>query len=346
MKILPNILASAKNQKNSKFNAFKQNSKNEYRKIQKRHKRVINHPRIPPVWYPSGPLTNQVLPVHYIYVFYKRSRLPRDRYIRRRLRKLSGPSIKEGSLLENTLTTNSTDIKLGGSPKFMGLKLADFTLRKRVKPKRKYHRKRIFMKNDSLLLRRRKFRSDSTLAEQFFRPLSKAQLTSQKEFNISKFKTKPKKLGNRKKSSGSQQQNNLRIRQLRRRIQRQVIRPVWRYKPRPGGVVWPGDYLRLELVKAPKLKSETSAVATLSNGILTTSPLGSDISSAETQKTTNPQRKTRKKKRRSIQQWQLQPKKYLIQQHNLKVLKKRLQKAQNLNNLDQKLQEFYFLKNS
>jgi hypothetical protein len=28
-----------------------------------------------------------VLPVHYIYIFYKRSRLPRDRYIKRRLRK-------------------------------------------------------------------------------------------------------------------------------------------------------------------------------------------------------------------------------------------------------------------
>ena len=63
-------------------------SKNQARKIQKRQKRVKKHPRAP-VWFPSGPFANQILPVHYIYVFYKRSRLPRDRYIGRRFRRIN-----------------------------------------------------------------------------------------------------------------------------------------------------------------------------------------------------------------------------------------------------------------
>jgi hypothetical protein len=62
---------------------IKKNSKNVYRRLKKRY-RVKKHPRSP-VWFPSGPLLNQVLPVHYIYIFYKRSRF--DRYIKRRLRK-------------------------------------------------------------------------------------------------------------------------------------------------------------------------------------------------------------------------------------------------------------------
>jgi hypothetical protein len=53
----------------------------EYRRILKKQKRLKKHPR-PPVWFPSGSLSQQVLPVHYIYVFSERSRLPRDRYIR------------------------------------------------------------------------------------------------------------------------------------------------------------------------------------------------------------------------------------------------------------------------
>ena len=75
-------------------------SKNQARKIQKRQKRVKKHPR-PPVWFLSGPLTNQVLPVHYIYVFYKRTRLPRDRYIGRRLR-------RSDDLKSNFIQTNFT----------------------------------------------------------------------------------------------------------------------------------------------------------------------------------------------------------------------------------------------
>ena len=261
--------------------------KNQARKIQKRQKRVKKHPR-PPVWFPSGPLANQILPVHYIYVFYKRSRLPRDRYIGRRLRRSEDPK-------SSFLNLNFT-------------KMIDFTLRKRVKPIRKYHRKRNLNKNqeNSHLIRRRSFKG--FLNENVrFRPIPKGKLTTQTDIlNASLLKTK-----HRKKTSNKQQiSENLRIRQLRRRIQRQVLRPIWRYKPRPGGFVWPGDYLRFESVKSPVLKTHPDFL---------NSPSVTDPSNLQ----------LRKKKRRNIQEWQIQPKKYLLEKHNLKILKKRMQKSQN-----------------
>ena len=126
-------------------------------------------------------------------------------------------------------------------------------------------------------------------------------------------KTKSRK----KNLTNKQSSENLRIRQLRRRIQRQVLRPILRYKPRPGGFVWPGDYLRLETVKAPMLKN-------LKENIPTSTETSGQL---------------RKKKRRTIQEWQIQPKKYLLEKHNLKVLKKRLEKSQNFDNVWQKIKE-------
>lgn len=268
-------------------------SKNQSRKIQKRQKRVKKHPR-PPVWFPSGPLTNQVLPVHYIYVFYKRTRLPRDRYLGRRFRRADDP---KASFIQNNFS-----------------KLTDFTLRKRVKPIRKYHRKRNLNKGQetSLVIRRRPFK---TLMEEpmRFRPLSKTKLNAQTDLlNSSLLKTKQRKRNLNTKPNAE----NLRIRQLRRRVQRQVLRPVARYKPRPGGFVWPGDYLRLESTKAPTLKLNSGQMPSVNENKSTVG---------------------RKKKRRTIQEWQVQPKKYLLQKHNLKVLKKRLQQSQNFNLSSQKL---------
>lgn len=278
-------------------------SKNQSRKIQKRQKRVKKHPR-PPVWFPSGPLTNQVLPVHYIYVFYKRTRLPRDRYLGRRFRRAEDP---KASFIQSNLT-----------------KLMDFTLRKRVKPIRKYHRKRNLNKGQetSLVIRRRPFK---TLMDEpmRFRPLTKTKLNTQTDLlNSSLLKTKQRKRNFNTKPNAE----NLRIRQLRRRVQRQVLRPVARYKPRPGGVVWPGDYLRLETIKAPTLKEN-----------LNTSEANRSVAlNVETKMMERTQ--VRKKKRLTIQEWQIQPKKYLLQKHNLKVLKKRLQQSQNLNLSSQKIQ--------
>nr|YP_009450241.1 hypothetical chloroplast RF1 [Pectinodesmus pectinatus]AOS53116.1 hypothetical chloroplast RF1 [Pectinodesmus pectinatus] len=261
----------------------------EYRRILKKQKRIKKHPR-PPVWFPSGSLSQQVLPVHYIYVFYKRSRLPRDRYIRRRLR---STFLKQNS---NESSFNTSTIT----------KITDFTLRKRTKPRRKYHRKRFLLDTNNFLLRRRKFRSMLDENEAL-RPSSKLFDTSLKQ------EKRNLKAKQRRKMTDSKQSNeNLRVRQLRRRVQRQVFRPVWRYRPRSGGFVWPGDYLRLELVKAPQLNSTLSF----------TSGKTPEVSPQETST-----RKIRKKKRRALQEWQIQPKKYLLEKHNLKVLKKRVEKS-------------------
>jgi hypothetical protein len=282
-----------KGQRQKESSLFTNNQKNFARRIQKRYKRVKKHPR-PPVWFPSGPLSQQVLPVHYIYVFYKRYRLPRDRYVGRRFRKGNdGPSL---------VVQNSQN------------KIMDYTLRKRTKPRRKYHRKRILRKDENAFVKRQKFRGFS-YEEERSRPISKRQFAQQifEQRTTKKFKSKGAKLlsESQKNISSKQPQDNsaVRIRQLRRRIQRQIIRPAWRYKPRAGGFAWSGDYLKLESVRAPKLKTMFSSDTTSSdNKIL---------------------RKTRKKKKKVIQEWQVQPKKYLLQKHNLKVLKKRLERSQN-----------------
>jgi hypothetical protein len=179
-------------------------------------------------------------------------------------------------------------------------KISDFTLRKRAKPRRKYHRKLLNQKNHQFFLKRRKFRSFRDEPE-VFRPTSKTfEFESQDKRIIQK--------KSRKKISDSKQsQENLRLRQLRRRVQRQVSRPIWRYHPRSGGFVWPGDYLRLETVKAPNFLS--------SNEIQM-----DQISKSE-------RKKIRKKKRQTLQEWQIQPKKYLVEKHNFKVLKKRLENS-------------------
>jgi hypothetical protein len=263
----------------------------EYRRILKKQKRIKKHPR-PPVWFPSGSLSQQVLPVHYIYVFYKRSRLPRDRYIRRRLR---------STFLKNKNSTES----FGNNPTIT--KITDFTLRKRTKPRRKYHRKRFLLDTNQFLLRRRKFRSFLDQNETI-RPSSKLFETSKQEKRILKSKQR------RKITDSKQSTENLRLRQLRRRVQRQVFRPISRYRPRAGGFVWPGDYLRLELVKAPLLNTTPISSGGTGENI--------DLSQQE-----NSSKKMRKKKRRTLQEWQIQPKKYLLEKHNIKVLKKQFKKS-------------------
>ena len=260
-----NSLKQNSSLKGKKFRRLDQILSN--RRIQKPYKRVKKHPR-PPVWFPSGPLTSQILPVHYIYVFYKRYGLPRDRYIRRKLR-----------------TTKNAQFSSNSS------QIYDYTFRKRVKPKRKYHRKNQKLKTENRVnkILRRPFRDHFP---------SKISLKNRPGSILQK---------NRKEkfknflSSKQQGRDNLRLRQLRRRVQRQVWRPVWRYKPQAGGFIWPGDYLRLDSIKAPNLGNTS-----IHEG-----------------------RKIRKKKRRIVPEWQIQPKKYLLQKHNKKVFKKRLEKSQN-----------------
>lgn len=288
----------------------KKNTKNIYRRLKKRYRRVKKHPRSP-VWFPSGPLLNQVLPVHYIYIFYKRSRLPRDRYIKRRLRK------------SKTLTTSNNQ-NLSNVP------IPDFTLRKRVKTKRKYHVKQDLSKKSPIIPRRMKFlgNNDDQIR---WRPLSRQKLNKPiseliKEQRALKYKQRKKE----SQDASNKQPTNIRMKQLRRRVQRQIIRSAWRYRPRAGGFVWPGDYLKLELVKAPRLSSN------LENTLL-------EIDSNETNKLRASSTKVKRKKKRNLQEWQIQPKKYLLERHNYNVIKKKLEKAQRSNKLNERIKELNYV---
>ena len=296
------------------------------RRLKKRNRRVKKHPRAP-VWFPSGPLLNQVLPVHYIYVFYKRSRVPRDRYIKRRLQK------------NTNKTTGITDKEPTTGP--LSPALLDYTLRKRVKTKRKYHRKKDLTKKMPIFPRRVKFLGED-VDSIYWRPMSRQKLNK----SIGELVREQRLLRNKqrkKEGSASNKQPSLRVKQLRRRVQRQIIRTVWRYKPRAGGFVWPGDYLRLELVKAPKLqqvKVDSDSNLKIKGAVDDSVNSGTSVMAEQNKQSS----KTKRKKKRTLQEWQIQPKKYLLEKHNLRVLKKKLEKANRSSKIKQRIKELnYFV---
>ena len=170
-----------------------------------------------------------------------------------------------------------------------------------------------------------KFVSDDSTPMRW-RPLSRQKLNRPiaeliKEQRALKSKQRKKE----QQDSNSKQPANIRVKQLRRRVQRQIIRPFWRYKPRAGGFVWPGDYLKLELVKAPKLNAKNTDLTNIE--LKDPNKLGSTAT------------KVKRKKKRTIQEWQIQPKKYLLQKHNYNVIKKKLEKAHRSNKIRERIKE-------
>jgi len=312
---------------NNRDNANRQDGFNTSRRLKKRLLRVKKHPRTP-VWFPSGPLLNQVLPVHYIYVFYKRSRLPRNRYLSRRLLTVNN--------INNSETFNSL---ISSNPSVYNY---DFTLRKRLKPKRKYH-----LKHDSSIVipRRLKFlnwvqtnpftngNSQTSPQQQDintlirWRPLSSKKINKSFSELMNEQKTLRAKRQQRLAGVNPMEQPSLRVKQLKRRVQRQVIRAVWRYRPRAGGFVWPGDYLKLELTQAPKLKSPKTTLSTLPSSDGSEQNKLRNSSDPTQNVDTLTKRKTKRKKKRTLVEWQVQPKKYLYAKHNAKVLKKKLERS-------------------
>nr|QEP09185.1 hypothetical chloroplast protein RF1 [Chlorosarcinopsis eremi] len=371
---VPSLISLLQNQKNSL--PYKENrtfdAKNISRRLKKRYRRVKKHPRTP-VWFPSGPLLNQVLPVHYIYVFYKRARLPRDRYLKRRLLKIKDFNIqnKNKTLLSQSVIED-TDAKsnvtkqpetlerlkalINTNPEYFNY---DFTLRKRLKPKRKYHLKRDYYSSNVVIPRRFKFMGQSLLAPSVhtnaqeltmkWRPVSSLKL-NKPIFDLVNEQKLLRSKQRRKELSSKQQQPNLRVKQLRRRVQRQILRSVWRYRPRAGGFVWPGDYLKLEQVKAPKLQPSPLVTPNEDNIDQKTRRSGNvSLPKAETQSstafgrsTTTRSKKQKRKKKRTLVEWQIQPKKYLYEKHNLKVLKRKLEKAQRFDKINLKVKELNY----
>lgn len=341
---LLSTLTQIKNNQTKKFNTSNsQDGFNISRRLKKRLLRVKKHPRTP-VWFPSGPLLNQVLPVHYIYVFYKRSRLPRNRYLGRRL------------LNVNTINNSETLNILKSSNSF--LYNYDFTLRKRLKPKRKYH-----LKHDTSIVipRRLKFLnlvkqssisnnipnkpinglSEDIISSQVrinplirWRPLSSKKINKSFSDLMNEQKALRTKRQQRLTNAAQTDQPSLRVKQLKRRVQRTIIRSIWRYRPRAGGFVWPGDYLKLELVKAPKLKNISLIEENLNKETLGITDKAETYKNKERNNVDSLQnidntlkRKTSRKKKRNLVEWQIQPKKYLYEKHNIKVLKKKLERC-------------------
>jgi len=322
------------------------NRKNISRRLKKRYRRVKKHPRTP-VWFPSGPLQNQVLPVHYIYVFYKRSRLPRDRYLKRRLLNVKTINNSEGL---NTLKASlAAPTAMGTQASGLDSSNIDLTLRKRLKPKRKYHLKRDFYSATNVIPRRLKFINTEgifggsplflTQQNKIQRPLSLVKINKP----IADFVKEQKMLRTKQRRTRDelkQQTSMTRLKQLRRRVHRQILRSVWRYRPRAGGFVWPGDYLKLELVKAPKLQQSLAALVAEGQGTQLQASLSQqDTVSSSLAKSFETKRKIKRKRKRNLVEWQIQPKKYFYQKHNFKVLKQKLEKAQRSDKMHQKIKE-------
>jgi hypothetical protein len=248
------------------------------RRVKKRYKLVKQTPNIL-MYSPTGPLLTEVLPSHYISVFDQQYRFPRNVYLKRNnlktLKKITLQAMQQTSTKE-------------------------FTLRKRVKPRRKYHKKRVLKTDNLIFPRRTKFIIDS---KDFVSNSSQDNLRWRPSL-AGKAKLKEGQIGSsnftaqnmKSKSNKRVKTNPLRLRQLRRRELQQVIKPLQRYIPQNGGFTWPGDFLRLETVDMPKLQSVSVDKSSLKQKI-------------------------------NVQPVGLMPRKYLIDKHNIRVLKKKLEKA-------------------
>jgi hypothetical protein len=303
------------------------------RRIKKRYKLLKQTP-INLMYVPTGALLNEVLPSHYISIFDKQTRFPRNRYLKRFLPSKAAEPIttpkntREAALFEisNSLInkTNSNNLIYDGSSG------TSFTLRKRIKPRRKYHQKR-FTKKDGLIFPRRiKFGSLSPAGGNNSIETDLSQLNSPSAYGrgVESFRLRP---SSQTKQSNNQnitktkskkrvpKTNPIRLRQLRRREFQQVYKPLQRFEPRNGGFIWSGDYLRLQIIPMTKLDSLKAIAITKAN--LQNNLVGTNLESKDLKDNNNPQAKIKNKI--NIQPIGLLPRKYLIEKHNLKVLKKK-----------------------
>jgi hypothetical protein len=276
-----------------------------HRRIKKRNKRSRSASGTF-VFKPQGPLLTDILPSHYLSVFNSQYRLPRHRYLKYKLIKNpNSNSIKARSEYNNFLKENQV------ISKFSGNTMPSFTLRKRSKPKRKFHRKRLIKAGGLIFPRRRKFitkkdhfsklntdNGNSKFLTLRWRP------SSESEFNLNQPKTRVKT-------------DTIRRRKLRRKMFKQVYKPIQRFQPRYGGFTWSGDYPRLEWTNMPKLGFENK----------------------ENKKTQSIQRKRATKQKRRLSMVGDLPHKYLLKKHNILVLKKKLEKAQRSNKIRERALE-------
>ncbi len=318
------------------------NQKMMARNVLKRYRRVRRHPR-PPMSFPSGPLQNQVLPVHYIYIFYKRSRLPRNRYLKRKIGVSSQKNLKLNSAAASAaINKMNQQNNLNYQFPKKNINTLDFTLGKRLKTKRKYHRKLQSNRNSEVLPRRLKFVGENFESLRW-RPVSIRRFglnpvlaKNQSIEDFTKEQMNNLALKTNQSRSAKQNINQNRIKHLRRRVQNVIIRPIWRYRPKAGGFVWPGDYLRLESVKEPLLEIVNNKKDNKTDST-------NEQNSMKSESLRNRSAKMKRNTKRILTEWQVQPKKYFVEKHNIKVIKKKLEKAQRSNKIKQKIKELSFI---
>nr|AYQ94397.1 hypothetical chloroplast RF1 [Chloromonas rosae] len=336
-----------------KYTNYSRRLKKHYKRIKKLQTEKV------PIFLISGPLINEVLPIHYINVFNKQNRLSKDRYLKRRLRR--GKKGIPKAIKEFT-TKNTSQARGLNSQINPYTNKSDLTLRRRLKTRRKYHRKPYPTKGIVIQPRRHKFLTtfNTKLVNKlgieytFYQKIRKRPSKRKLKKNTAKQNqsrdydgnlTSKKRQRQKIKKTGAL---NARLRQLRRRVSRYVLKTVPRRRPRAGGFIWPGDYLRLEQTESPKLILKNKKVdakfvelPTLSNEKLGADKLGLPNKAQEplitnlqedNLKESNKQKITRKiDKKASLLDLYVQPRKYLLEKHNIKVIKKKLEKAQRPN---------------
>lgn len=296
--------------KNIQYKQKRKTQKFEYRRLTKRYKLSKNAPASF-TFKPPGPVLMDVLPSHYLAVFNSQYRLPRHRYLKYKLLKNSKimqeknnqfkqiNNLKQQDPLSSTAEFNK-DFLFNSSK---NITAPSFTLRKRIKPKRKFHRKRVIKAGGLIVPRRRQFINTTNTSD-----LTNLRWRPSTDYNKNKIDSQKTRL----------KTDTIRRRKLRRKVFKQIFKPTQRFQPRYGGFIWPGDYPRLEFTDMPKL-TQTKLVDS-----------GEKI---------QPQQKTKEKRKISPMVGVL-PHTSLVEKHNLLVLKKKLEKAQRSNKINQKKEEF------
>nr|AYQ94609.1 hypothetical chloroplast RF1 [Chlorosarcina stigmatica] len=303
----------------------------------------------PPLYYSAtGPLLTEVLPSHYLSVFANKSRLSRARYLTRL------PKSEKFGVSSSVIEYNNY-LKLKDSQSA----IPDFTLRKRVKPKRKYHAKiSNSRKKGEIGPRRRKFMAilsnsivnqrssndGASSAAQLTNPVS-SPLSSNEELIRWRPLGKSKKRKNPRKAQASIKRKRSKLSREFRRRQRypkefRQVKSALRFQPRSGGFVWPGDYLRLELTKFPKINNSSSTSLNTTHAV---NELSLTSEKRIKRKTLNTSASLQKDKKLPFWTVDVSPRKYLLQKHNIKVLKKKLEKAQRSNQIPRRLKELNLL---
>ena len=293
----------------------------------------------------AGPLLNEVLPTYYVYVFFKENRLPKNRYIVPRFRRFSKvtipsprgqpvPALKNSGLLNSpVLETAEAALPFGAAEGVSrgvagrllnthgvasnpwGKANNEFTLQRRIKSRKKVHKKRPLSVVGQFLPTRKKFLGENDFQERW-RPFS----------NILQLRAS---LPGRKKGFDSK-----RIRDNRKRFLTKIVKTQVLIRPFPGGFVWAGDYLRLEQKQIPNFaqppRGDSAPLPKNPAGDLYPSVRGSSYFGIRSNSTGDFSKGTKRKKGGMLQyvERELQTKQYLIQRHNLKVIKKKLSLTQ------------------